>query len=178
MKNILFAAVAALAVTAGVDAWLGTAALLPLLYILPCAAMMAMCLRGQGSSDAPNTTPDSGGGASDTGPSQWPSVPQAPLASSLKKGNLMATKHTSTAAAAAFLATALVATVAFAQGNQTPTPQAPTPREAPMSGQGMMGKGGMMDMAQMNRMMENCSRMMESKQHSPSGQPSVKPNNG
>jgi len=52
-----------------------------------------------------------------------------------------------------------------------------------MSGEGMMGKGGMdhggmMDMAQMNRMMENCNWMMESKQHSPSDHPSVKPNNG
>jgi cephalosporin-C deacetylase-like acetyl esterase len=55
---------------AGGGAWFGIAALLPLLYVLPCAAMMAMCMRGQGSSNAPTTTPDSGAGASDTGPSQ------------------------------------------------------------------------------------------------------------
>ena len=55
---------------AGGGAWFGIAALLPLLYILPCAAMMAMCMRGQGSSNAPTTTPNSGAGASDTGPSQ------------------------------------------------------------------------------------------------------------
>src|SRR5258707_15868925 len=30
--------------------WLGTAAVLPLLYTLPCAAMMAMCMRGHGGS--------------------------------------------------------------------------------------------------------------------------------
>ncbi|TPG57431.1 hypothetical protein EAH89_10895 [Roseomonas nepalensis] len=31
--------------------WLGTAAILPLLYTLPCAAMMAMCMRGHGGSN-------------------------------------------------------------------------------------------------------------------------------
>jgi len=41
--------------------WLGTAAILPLLYTLPCAAMMAMCMKGHGGSDGnasakPNAT--------------------------------------------------------------------------------------------------------------------------
>ena len=31
-------------------AWWGFAAVLPLLYILPCAAMMAMCTKGHGGS--------------------------------------------------------------------------------------------------------------------------------
>ena len=55
---------------AGGGAWFGIAALLPLLYILPCAAMMAMCMRGQGAATAPSTTPDNSAGATDTGPSQ------------------------------------------------------------------------------------------------------------
>jgi hypothetical protein len=28
--------------------WFGTAAMLPLLYVLPCAAMVAMCMNGHG----------------------------------------------------------------------------------------------------------------------------------
>ena len=55
---------------AGGGAWFGAAALLPLLYTLPCAAMMAMCVRGQGATNAPTPTPDSSAGATDTGPSQ------------------------------------------------------------------------------------------------------------
>ncbi|OYV40883.1 MAG: hypothetical protein B7Z80_03345 [Rhodospirillales bacterium 20-64-7] len=55
---------------AGGGAWFGIAALLPLLYVLPCAAMMAMCMRGQGAATAPTNTPDSSAGAIDTGPSQ------------------------------------------------------------------------------------------------------------
>lgn len=83
----------------------------------------------------------------------------------------MTTKHRSLAALAALLATALGGTVAFAQGGQTQAPQTPAPQQAPMGGQGMMqgggmmGQGGMMggmDMSQMHKMMENCSRMMES----------------
>jgi periplasmic protein CpxP/Spy len=95
----------------------------------------------------------------------------------------MTTKLTSTATAAAFLATALVGTVAFAQGGgQAPAQQAPATPQRPMSGQGMMAPNGMdhgsmMDRAQMNRMMENCNRMMESKQDSRSGQ-GAKPDNG
>ena len=30
--------------------WWGFAAILPLLYVLPCAAMMAMCMKGHGGS--------------------------------------------------------------------------------------------------------------------------------
>src|SRR5258708_30353778 len=40
--------------------WLGTAAVLPLLYTLPCAAMMAMCMRGHGG--AANSPTKSGSG--------------------------------------------------------------------------------------------------------------------
>lgn len=31
-------------------AWWGFAAILPLLYVLPCAAMLAMCMKGNGGS--------------------------------------------------------------------------------------------------------------------------------
>ena len=91
----------------------------------------------------------------------------------------MTTTRISTAAAAVLLATSLGATIAFAQNNSTPAPQ-----EAPMPQQGMMmgpaGKdhGAMMDMAQMNRMMENCNRMMESRQHPPSGPQTARPDKG
>lgn len=46
---------------------------------------------------------------------------------------------------------------------------------------GMMGHGGMMgqmDPAQMNRMMENCNRMMESMQQSPAAPRGALPGNG
>lgn len=69
--------------------------------------------------------------------------------------------------AAALLAITLGATgVVFAQSNP-PAPAAPAPNNGMMD-HGMMGRGPMMDMAQMNRMMENCNRMMEGAQHSPS----------
>jgi hypothetical protein len=38
-------------------AWFGFAAVLPFLYVLPCAAMMAMCMRGHGGSGGNATTP-------------------------------------------------------------------------------------------------------------------------
>jgi hypothetical protein len=48
--------------------WFGAAAMLPLLYTLPCAAMMAMCMRGHGApgntSNAPNNSAGSGPDAS------------------------------------------------------------------------------------------------------------------
>lgn len=47
---VLAAALAATGLLAG-WAWLGAAAVLPLLYTLPCAAMMAMCMKGHGGSD-------------------------------------------------------------------------------------------------------------------------------
>jgi hypothetical protein len=60
-KGLLLAA-AALGIVALLVgwAWLGTAAVLPLLYTLPCAAMMAMCMRGNGragngAADKPKT---------------------------------------------------------------------------------------------------------------------------
>lgn len=88
----------------------------------------------------------------------------------------MMTKHRSLATLAAVLATTLGGTVAFAQGSQTPAPQQP-----PMTGQGMTGQGGMMgqgmagqgmtgqmmDMTQMNKMMENCNKMMERAMQAP-----------
>jgi hypothetical protein len=43
--------------------WFGTVAILPLLYILPCAAMMAMCMRGQGASGNTPTTPNNSAGS-------------------------------------------------------------------------------------------------------------------
>jgi len=49
--------------------WLGTAAVLPLLYTLPCAAMMAMCMKGQGGTGNTTGKPD-GGGESDSGGSR------------------------------------------------------------------------------------------------------------
>jgi hypothetical protein len=52
--------VAAVLGAAGVFAgwqWFGAAAMLPLLYTLPCAAMMMMCMRGHGgTSNAPTTS--------------------------------------------------------------------------------------------------------------------------
>ena len=45
----------------GLLAWrFGTAAVFPLLYTLPCAAMMAMCMRGHGGSDTGSAKPNSG----------------------------------------------------------------------------------------------------------------------
>jgi hypothetical protein len=48
--------------------WLGAAAVLPLLYSLPCAAMMVMCMKGHGTSTtgreanpgSPSGNPDPG----------------------------------------------------------------------------------------------------------------------
>lgn len=40
-------------------AWWGFAAILPLLYVLPCAAMVAMCMKGHGGSGQnPDAKPD------------------------------------------------------------------------------------------------------------------------
>ncbi len=36
-------------------AWWGFAAILPLLYVLPCAAMIAMCMKGHGNGSGQNT---------------------------------------------------------------------------------------------------------------------------
>ena len=83
----------------------------------------------------------------------------------------MTTKHRFLAILAVLLATAVSGTVALAQEGRTQAPQTPASQTAPMAGQGMMpgegmmGKDGMMgqmDMAQMNKMMENCDRMMQS----------------
>jgi hypothetical protein len=45
--------------------WLGSAAVLPLLYTLPCAAMMAVCMRGHGGSA---NTPTKSGSGTGSGP--------------------------------------------------------------------------------------------------------------
>lgn len=60
-KGLVVAAVAVgiLALLAGWT-WLGTAAVLPLLYTLPCAAMMAMCMKGHGGSANTPGKPDTG----------------------------------------------------------------------------------------------------------------------
>jgi len=76
-------------------------------------------------------------------------------------------------AAAALVATSLGATIAFAQGNPAPAPQQAPPHQGMM-----MDRGGMMDMTQMNRMMENCNRMMEGTRQSPSGAPKPTPDHG
>jgi hypothetical protein len=40
--------------------WFGAAAVFPLLYVLPCAAMMLMCMRGHGGSGNTSTNPNGG----------------------------------------------------------------------------------------------------------------------
>jgi hypothetical protein len=71
----------------------------------------------------------------------------------------MMTKQVSLTAVA-LLATSLGVGAAFAQSDQAPAPMAPMH-------QGMDHRG-MMDMSKMNRMMDNCNRMMEGmQQHSP-----------
>ncbi|MCG7363009.1 hypothetical protein MHZ93_17260 [Roseomonas sp. ACRSG] len=65
---ILAAAIAATGLLAG-WAWLGAAAVLPLLYTLPCAVMMALCMKGHGGSDGsalakPGIAPSPDGGPS------------------------------------------------------------------------------------------------------------------
>lgn len=61
-KGMLIAAavVGLIALLAGWT-WLGAAAVLPLLYILPCAAMLAMCMRGNGGAGK-TPEPDPSGG--------------------------------------------------------------------------------------------------------------------
>jgi hypothetical protein len=66
-RLLLGALVAGLGIFAG-WLWLGAAALLPLLYSLPCAAMMLMCMKGHGTSTtereanpgSPSGNPDPG----------------------------------------------------------------------------------------------------------------------
>jgi hypothetical protein len=42
--------------------WFGTTAVLPLLYILPCAVMMLLCMRGHGGAgNTPTSSNDSSG---------------------------------------------------------------------------------------------------------------------
>jgi hypothetical protein len=82
----------------------------------------------------------------------------------------MMTKQVSLTAVA-LLATSLGVGAAFAQSDQRPAPKAPMH-------QGMDYRG-MMDMSKMNRMMDNCNRMMESKQQrSPSEPRTTTPDKG
>jgi hypothetical protein len=46
--------------------WFGAAAMLPLLYTLPCAAMMVMCMRGHGGTG--NTPMNSNNDDTESGP--------------------------------------------------------------------------------------------------------------
>lgn len=83
-------------------------------------------------------------------------------------------------AATVLLATALGAGTSLAQRNQAQAPQH-APDQGMMGQGGMMGHGGMMGQmgpAQMNRMMENCNRMMEGMQRSPSAPRGGQPGNG
>ena len=78
------------------------------------------------------------------------------------------------AGAALVAASLAVFSGAFAQGSQGNTPPSPATAQGQgsMPGQGMMGMMGMMgqmDPAQMNRMMENCNKMMESRMQPPPG---------
>ena len=61
-KLLLAAALGIIGLLAGWT-WFGTAAVRPLLYVLPCAAMMVICMRGHGGSENPPTKPSSGAGS-------------------------------------------------------------------------------------------------------------------
>jgi hypothetical protein len=50
--------------------WFGAAAMLPLLYTLPCAAMVMMCMRGHGGTDNAPMNLNSGG--TEVGPDKTP----------------------------------------------------------------------------------------------------------
>jgi len=79
--------------------------------------------------------------------------------------------------AVTLIATTVGISTTFAQSNQTTTPNAPTMRQAPTRGQGMMGGGDVM-MGQMTHMTEDCNRMMESMQDTPSVLGKMQPHNG
>jgi hypothetical protein len=69
-RLLLGALVAGLGIFAG-WLWLGAAAVLPLLYSLPCAAMMLMCMKGHGTSTTEReANPGSPSGNPDPGLSQ------------------------------------------------------------------------------------------------------------
>lgn len=93
----------------------------------------------------------------------------------------MSRKHTAFFAAIALVGGFLAAQGAFAQqGSTTPPPGGAPQAGQGQSGQGMMGGGmmgmmGQMDPAQMNRMMENCNKMMEGMNRDPSGSGSAAP---
>jgi hypothetical protein len=47
--------------------WFGAGAVLPLLYVLPCAAMMAMCMKGHGGAGNTQGKPDVSSGTEASG---------------------------------------------------------------------------------------------------------------
>ncbi len=89
----------------------------------------------------------------------------------------MSRKHTAFFAATVLVGGFLAAQGAFAQQGTTTPHSGSAPQAQPgqgQSGQGMMGGGmmgmmGQMDPAQMNRMMENCNKMMEGMNRGPGG---------
>lgn len=88
---------------------------------------------------------------------------------------MSATRFSAIMAAALLVTTLAATTVVFAQSSP-PSPSA-SASDHGMMDHGTMGRGNMMDMSQMARMMENCNRMMEGAQHSPSDH-NAKPDNG
>ena len=47
--------------------WFGAAAVLPVLYVLPCAAMMAMCMKGHGGAGNTHSKPGASNGTEASG---------------------------------------------------------------------------------------------------------------
>ena len=47
--------------------WFGAGAVLPLLYVLPCAAMMAMCMKGHGGTGNTQDKPGASNGTESSG---------------------------------------------------------------------------------------------------------------
>ncbi len=103
----------------------------------------------------------------------------------------MSRKHTAFFAATVLVGGFLAAQGAFAQQGTTTPPSGSAPQVQPgqgqsgqgQSGQGMMGSGmmgmmGQMDPAQMNRMMENCNKMMEGMNRGPGGSGPASPTPG
>lgn len=91
----------------------------------------------------------------------------------------MSRKHTAIFATAV-LGGFLAVQGAFAQQGATTPPSGAAPQAQPGQGMmggmmGMMNMMGQMDPAQMNRMMENCNKMMESMMGAPSGPPTSPP---
>ncbi|MBN9563495.1 MAG: DUF2933 domain-containing protein [Alphaproteobacteria bacterium] len=63
IAGLFIVAAAAFAVSQN---WIAFATLLPLLFVLPCAAMMVMCMKGMGNGQQPNANQDQSAGSSDS----------------------------------------------------------------------------------------------------------------